>query len=147
MAKLTHTEYPICIKIQIYKDFYVDRVIYYRNRLPLFIVEQWRWFFEYLAARVKVKNPRTRVELIICAQELLQGEEYKQKKIKDLLRAKRARLNKLEKEPVEDDLFSIYRNEQQNKIKALQEQINALERGEYDGYIPVTYINEIKNFI
>lgn len=40
------------------------------------IVSKWKWYFEYLAALVKVNNPRNRVELTIGAQDLLQGKEY-----------------------------------------------------------------------
>lgn len=141
------TKYPICVKILVYKGSTVDRVVYYRNKLPMFVVEQWRWYFEYLAARIKVKNPRIKVELIICAQELLQGDEYKQKKIQDLLRANRARLKTKLKQPIEDDLFGLNRTTHQESIELLQAKIERLERGEFDGYVPTTYINEIKNYI
>ena len=70
----------ICIKIMVYDKCHVDEVVYYRNKLPMWIVEQWRWYFEYLAARIKVAHPRRKVELVICAQTLLQGEEYIQAK-------------------------------------------------------------------
>lgn len=79
----------ICIKIVIYKGYYADEVIYYRNKLPMQIAEKWRWYFEYLAALVKVNNPKRKVELTICAQNLLQGDEYIKAKSKTLLRAKK----------------------------------------------------------
>ena len=43
----------ICVKIIIYKGCNDGEVIYYRNKLPMLIVEQWRWYFDYLAALVK----------------------------------------------------------------------------------------------
>lgn len=69
-------EDAICVKITIYKDYHADEVIYYRNKLPARIVSKWRWYFEYVAARVKVSNPRRKVELFIGPQTLLQGQEY-----------------------------------------------------------------------
>lgn len=73
----------ICVKIIIYKSCNNGEVIYYRNKLPMWIIEQWKWYFEYLAALVKVNNPRRKVELIICAQTLKQGQEYIEEKRKN----------------------------------------------------------------
>lgn len=75
----------ICVKITIRKGVCDYDVIYYRNKLPLWVVEQWRWYFDYLAALVKVNNPRLKVELTICAQTLKQGQEYIEEKTKTLL--------------------------------------------------------------
>ena len=85
----------------VYDKFHVDEVVYYRNKLPMWIVEQWKWYFEYLAARIKVKNPRRKVELVICAQKLLQGEEYIKVKSASLLKAKKSMLTRLIERPVE----------------------------------------------
>lgn len=58
---MDNMEDTICIKITIYKGCHADEVIYYRNKLPIRIVSQWRWYFEYIAARVKVNNPKRKV--------------------------------------------------------------------------------------
>lgn len=137
----------ICVKIAIRKACNDWEVIYYRNKLPMWIIEQWRWYFEYLAAIVKVSNPRKKVELIICAQTLKQGEEYIEEKSKNLLRAKETKLKRLENTLVQDDLFNYAKDERDKKIQAVQGEINALKRGEFNYYVPVTYINEIKNWI
>lgn len=137
----------ICIKIMVYDKCHVDEVVYYRNKLPMWIVEQWRWYFEYLAARIKVAHPRRKVELVICAQTLLQGEEYIQAKTASLLKAKRSRLKRLQNEPVTADLFSFGEEERQSKTNALDSEIQALERGEFNYYVPQTYINSIKEWI
>lgn len=47
---MDNMEDTICIKITIYKGCHADEVIYYRNKLPIRIVSQWRWYFEYIAA-------------------------------------------------------------------------------------------------
>lgn len=140
-------ENQICVKIIIYKGCNDGEVIYYRNKLPLWIIEQWRWYFDYLAALVKVNNPRRKVELIICAQTLKQGQEYIEGKSKMLLRAKETKLKRLENTPVQDDLFNYAKDEREKKIQAVQGEINALKRGEFNYYVPVTYINKIKKWI
>lgn len=140
-------ENQICVKIIIYKGCNDGEVIYYRNKLPMWIIEQWRWYFDYLAAIVKVNNPRRKVELIICAQTLKQGQEYIEEKSKTLLRAKESKLKKLENTPVQDDFFGFARDEQDRKIQAVQGEINALKRGEFNYYVPPTYINKIKKWL
>lgn len=137
----------ICVKISIRKAWSDWEVIYYRNKLSMWIIEQWRWYFEYLAALVKVNNPRKKVELIICAQTLKQGQEYIDEKSKTLLRAKTAKLKKLQNTPVQDDFFGFARDEKDRKIKAVQGEIDALKRGEFNYYVPPTYINKIKKWI
>ena len=85
----------ICIKIMVYDKCHVEEVVYYRNKLPMWIVEQWKWYFEYVAARIKVRHPRRKVELVICAQTLLQGEEYIAVKSASFLKAKKGQLKRL----------------------------------------------------
>lgn len=140
-------ENQICVKIIIYKGCNDGEVIYYRNKLPLWIIEQWRWYFDYLAALVKVNNPRRKVELIICAQTLKQGQEYIEEKSRNLIRAKETKLKRLENTPVQDDLFNYAKDEREKKIQTVQGEINALKRGEFNYYVPVTYINKIKKWI
>lgn len=137
----------ICIKIMVYDKCHVEEVVYYRNKLPMWIVEQWKWYFEYLAARIKVKNPRRKVELVICAQTLLQGEEYIKAKTITLLRAKRIQLKKQQERPIDVDLFGFAQEIRSKKIEALMAEIEALERGEFNYYVPQTYINTIKEWI
>lgn len=137
----------ICIKIMVYDKCHVDEVIYYRNKLPMWIVEQWKWYFEYLAARIKVKNPRRKVELVICAQTLLQGEEYITVKSASFLKAKKGQLKRLQERPVVPDLFGFSQDVRNKKIKALEGEIQALERGEFNYYVPQTYINTVKEWI
>ena len=137
----------ICVKITICKGCNDREVIYYRNKLPLWIVEQWRWYFDYLAALVKVSNPRLKVELTICAQTLKQGQEYIEEKTKTLLRAKKAKLKKLQSQPLQYDLFHFERDKFAKASQELREAIAALERGEFNYYVPPTNINKLKNWI
>jgi len=137
----------ICIKIMVYDKYHVDEVVYYRNKLPMEIVEQWKWYFEYLAARIKVRHPRRKVELAICAQTLLQGEEYITVKSASFLKAKKGQLKRLQERPVVPDLFGFNQEAMNKKIEALEAEIEALERGEFNYYVPQTYINNIKEWI
>ena len=137
----------ICVKITIRKGVCDYDVIYYRNKLPLWVVEQWRWYFDYLAALVKVNNPRLKVELTICAQTLKQGQEYIEEKTKTLLRAKKTKLKKLQSQPLQDDLFHFERDKFAKAIQELREAVAALERCEFNYYVPPTHINKIKNWI
>jgi len=143
----TLEKHQICIKIMVYDKFHVDEVVYYRNKLPMWIVEQWKWYFEYVAARIKVRHPRRKVELVICAQTLLQGEEYITVKSASFLKAKKGRLKRLQERPVEPDLFGFNQEVRNKKIEALRAEIEALESGEFNYYVPQTYINNIKECI
>lgn len=138
---------PICVKIAIYNGYQVEEVIYYRNKLTVSVIEKWRWYFEYIAALVKVHNPRRKVELIICAQTLLQGQEYIAARTKTLLRAKKGQLNRLDKSVINDDLFGFGAEQNKAHKERLQSEIDALERGEFNYYVPPTYINNIKNWL
>lgn len=145
--KKINGEDAICIKITIYKGYHPDEVIYYRNKLPMRIVNQWRWYFEYIAALVKVSNPRRKVELIICNQTLLQGQEYIDARRATLLRAKKSKIKQLQNTPINDDLFSFTRQSHNEKMQSVQSEIDALERGEFNYYVPPEYINTIKKWI
>lgn len=137
----------ICVKIMVYKDYHVDQVVYYRNKLPLQIVEKWKWYFEYLAARIKVVHPRRKVELSIGIQNLLQGEEYIQAKRASLLKAKKSQLKRLQNQPAKPDFFGFYKEQQDAKINRIRSEIQSLENGEFRYYVPPTYINTIKEWI
>lgn len=127
-----------------YKGLHADKVVYYRNKLPIVLIEKWRWYFEYLTNIVKISNPDRKIELIICQQTLLQGKEYVEMKSKSLLRAKRAALKKRENYILTGDLFLFKAEDNKRKIQRLKEEIKNLENGVFNYYIPVEYINIIK---
>lgn len=139
-------EKKICVKINLYKGCWVEEVIYYQYALPLRIVERWKWYFEYLAALVKVHNPRRKVELVICAQEYNSVEDYISERTKNLLRAKKVKLKRT-RTGIEDDLFGFAKAEREKLTDQVQREIEALERGEINFYVPPEYINKIKKWI
>ena len=138
----------IAVKILIYTGCIADATIYYRYNLPMRIVEKWKWYFEYLAAKVKITNPRRKVELLISSQEnCLCGSDYVSERTKNLLRAKNIKLKKLQTGRYEDDLFGFANADNEAKIDSVKAEIEALERGEFNYYVPPTYINKIKDYI
>lgn len=143
----TSRKSKIAVKISIYKDYHVEEVIYYRYAMPLPIVRKWKWYFEYLAALVKVNNPRRTVELNIVSQDVLCGDDYIAAKTKTLLRAKRSQLKQAQNKRINDDLFGNTSSAHQSKLDGLRDEIEALERGEFRYYVPQTYINKIKKWI
>lgn len=138
----------IAVKILICQGAHALETVYYRYNMPLSLVEKWKWYFEYLTARIKVSNPRNRVELIIVQQNTLCGDDYVQEKIKNLLKHCKAELNKLERMTVNDDLFGNIGKSHAEKIAKLKNKKDELENGSFKlSYIPPTYINRVKKWI
>lgn len=138
----------VAVKILIYTGCIAEATIYYRYNLPIWIVEKWKWYFEYLAAKVKIANPRRKVELLISSQEnCLCGSDYMSERTKSLFRAKSIKLKKLQTGRYEDDLFGLAKADNEAKIDSVKAEIEALERGEFNYYVPPTYINKIKDYI
>ena len=63
------------VKITLYKGYHPMEVVYYRRGMSIDFVIRWRWYFEYLAARLKVLFPREKVELLCGRIDLLTPEE------------------------------------------------------------------------
>lgn len=137
----------VCVKISVYDGCYVDEVVYYRYKLPLTLVEKWKWYYDYLAARIKVKNPRRKVELLIVACEIPCGEDYISEHTKSFLRAKKIKLKKLRNGRYEDDLFGWAKEKRIKQEEAILKEIRALESGEFNYWVPVTYINKLKKWL
>ena len=78
---------------------------------------------------------------------MLCGEDYISEKTKNLLQAKKRKLKQTKSGYYEDDLFGFTKSERENKLSDIQEEIDALERGEFRYYVPPTEINNIKKWI
>lgn len=137
------------VKITISQYHYhaLGEVIYYRSNLTIDMTVRWRWYFEYLAALVKTKNPRIEVNLMIGTMQSLVGEEYRKKKSEALLKASIARLAKLKKVSPDPDLFGFNVEDYENEEEKIEEKIQQLQSGQYDFYVPPEYINRIREFI
>ena len=139
-----------CVKISIsgLNSQLVEEVIYYKYNLDVELATRWKWYFRYIAALVQVNNPHRKVELYVGPQgEILCGQDYIDSKSKSLLKAKSSQLKQLEKTIVQDDLFNLTLHDHETKKQRIKEEINALERGEFNYYVLPTYINKIKKWI
>ncbi|MBO4965880.1 MAG: hypothetical protein J6C81_06415 [Muribaculaceae bacterium] len=138
----------VAIKIVIYTGCLAEATIYYRYDMPMRIVEKWKWYFEYLAALVKTRNPYRKVELTISAQQnCLCGADYVSERTKNLLRSKTIKLKKIRMSKIEDDLFGMAKADNEVQIELVRREIEALENGEFNYYVPPTYINKIRDYL
>lgn len=138
------------VKITLYNGYHVDKVVYYRYDLPPKILNKWRWYFEYLAAKVKVANPKQKVELYIKQNEeqLLMGDYWIEYKRANLIKAKRSQLDRLKKQVIEfDDLFNSSAEKKDKKIKRIANELNELEEGIINFPTFPTYLNKIKEVL
>lgn len=144
---ITLNKCAVKISISPYRLQSLGEVIYYRSSLTVDMIIRWRWYFEYLAALVKTSNPRLEVVLTSGPMESLVGEEYRQRKTENLLKAKISKLAKLHKATPEPDLFGFNVEDYENEEKNIEEDIRQLESGQYAFYVPPSYINRIKQFV
>lgn len=134
------------VKITIY-GFQAEEVVYYRRYMTIDFVIRWRWFFEYLAAQIKVAHPRKKVEFLCGRIDLLTPAEYAAKKRESLLIAKRGQVNRLKNTPDELDLFDIAINKKREKIGRIENEIQRLENGEQNFWVYEDYINKIHKYV
>lgn len=135
------------VRILLYDGVSPDRVIYLRSGLSVDFLVRWRWFFEYLRARVIVKNPRRKVELSSGVSDVLLGDEWREYKTRTLLKHRRAKLKALQSSPVEVDLFGFAGEERNDDIRKVERDIKLLEAGRYPIAEFPSYVNEIKRWI
>lgn len=111
--------------------FHIDDVVYYRSGMTPDFVVRWLWYFEYLAALVKVHNPRRSVELVKGQTDILLGKEWHDYRREVILKSRRMKLKKLEKGVVDDDLFHFKSQDNKAERAKVQSQIDALEKDEF----------------
>lgn len=138
------------VKITLYKGYYADAVVYYNYAIPHVVFTRYQWYFDYLAALVKVRFPHEKVELLKVQagdKPFLAGKDYIEKKSQSLLRAKKSQLKQLETKGFADDLFSFKSQEIEEKKQRIKNEIDDLEKGKFNYWFPPTYINKIKEII
>ena len=122
-------------------------VVYYRSGMSPDFINKWRWFFEYLAARVKVAHPKRKVQLYIGPHHCIVGKEWHDYRRGVMLKSRKNKLKKLEKGMIDDDLFHFARQDNDKKIADIKRQIDSLENDTFEfGEFP-EYINKIKEYI
>lgn len=125
----------------------VEETVYYRRQMSLDLFIRWQWYFEYLAALVKVHNPHRRVELIAGNDEWLTEEEEIEKRAKSLLSRKLAQIKKLKGQVVQDDLFGFTQEAHDKKIERIHGEVESIQRGEVNFFYMPEYKNTIKKWI
>lgn len=121
----------------------VDRVIYYKSGLSPDFIEKWMWYFEYLAALVKVKNPRIKVFFYYGPQDCMIGDEWHQYRRNVLLKNKQRKLKKLEIDVIDDDLFHFKSQDNEQKKNEILLEIEQLENDTF----PIEKFPKSKNII
>ena len=85
--------------------------------------------------------------MYIRTRELPMWKRLCKRENKTLLRSKAIKLKKLRTGRYEDDLFGLAKADREARAQSVQAEIEALERGEFNYYIPPTYINKIKKYL
>lgn len=129
-------------------DYYhIDDVVYYRSGMSPDFIERWLWFFEYLAARIKVANPRRKVEFYKEPQEIKLGREWHEYRRGVMMKSRTTKLKQLEKGVVDDDLFHFKSEDNDRKKTEVKAQLESLERDEFPIPEFPEYINKIKEYL
>ncbi|MBQ8969197.1 MAG: hypothetical protein IJ064_05655 [Bacteroidaceae bacterium] len=127
--------------------FCVDDVVYYRSGMTADFVVRWLWYFEYLAALVKVSNPKRKVTFYKGPQDILLGKEWHEHRRQAMIKSRATRLKKLGKGVVDDDFFHFKSQDNEKAITEVKAQMAALERDEYPIADFPEYINKIKEYV
>lgn len=125
----------------------IDDVVYYRSSMSPDFVDRWLWFFEYLSARVKVANPKRKVEFYKGPQDVMLGNEWHEYRRNVMMRTCNTKLKKLEKGVVNDDLFHFASQDNDKKISEVRTKLESLEKDEFPIPEFPEYINKIKRYI
>lgn len=126
---------------------HIDDVVYYRSGMTPDFVTRWRWYFEFLAALVKVANPRRRVEVWSGPVDIMLGDEWHQHRRAALLKSRHIKLKQLRNFKPNDDLFGFGMADHEEDVSKVQRQIELLERDEFPIAGFPEYINRIKDYI
>ena len=138
------------VKITISSEGYynhVGEVVYYRSGMSPDFVERWLWFFEYMAARIKVAHPRRRVVMWYGSVDIMLGDEWHEHRRLALLKSRQAKLKQLQRILPDSDLFGFGEADHAGRISEVIHQIHLLERDEFLISDFPTYINHIKLFL
>ena len=131
----------IFVKISISYIYYgsIDEVIYFRYGIDINTFSRWKWYFEYLVAKIKINYPKSKVFFEYGEQNLIFGNEYILKIKRDLLTRKEINLKKIER----DKKLMLFEDElSTSKKNRLIQEIEDLKNNEFNFYIPNEYINK-----
>lgn len=129
--------------------FTAERTVYYRSGMSPDFVTRWLWFFEYLAARIKVANPRRRVELWKgpLSDGILLGADWHEYRRGVMIKTRERKLAKLEQGVVDDDLFHFKSSDNAARCEVLRQELADLKADRFPIPEFPIYINEVKHYI
>lgn len=121
-------------------------VVYYRSGMSADFVERWLWFFEYLAARVKIFNPRCKVEFYKGPQNILLGEQWHEHRRAAMIKSRTTKLKQLSMVVVNNDLFGFAMADHYEKQEVVRKQLAMLQEDTYPIPDFPEYINKVKQY-
>lgn len=126
---------------------HIDDVVYYRSGMTADFVTRWLWYFEYLAARVKVCHPKRKVEFYKGPQTILLGSEWHDYRRNAMIKSRNIKLKQLHSTVIVDDFFHFASSDHAKKIDDIHNQIQSLN----DDTFPIPefpeYINKLKLYL
>lgn len=126
---------------------HIDDVVYYRSGMSPDFVTRWRWYFDLLAALVKVANPRRKVEVWCGPVDIMLGDEWHQHRRQAMLKSRNIKLKQLRQFTPSDDFFGFGVADHEKNVSKVMKQIELLERDEFPISEFPEYINKIKDYI
>lgn len=126
---------------------HIDDVVYYRSGMSPDFVQRWLWFFEYLAARIKVAYPRRKVVFYKGPQDIMLGSEWHEYRRGVMMKSCCTKLKKLEKGVINDDLFHFASQDNDRKISEVKTKLASLEEDNFPIPDFPEYINKIKQYV
>lgn len=126
---------------------HIDDVVYYRSGMTPDFLVRWLWYYEYLAARIKVDNPRRRVVLYHGPVDIMLGDEWHEYRRQSLLKSRAAKLKQLHRSVPDCDLFGFGQAEHEQRVNEVECQIAQLEADAFPIPEFPTYINKLKEYI
>ena len=70
----------------------LNEQVYFRKDMTYAFFMKWKWYFEYRAALLKVKNPKTPVELYITSYEYELPRDIYEKRLKSIIKSRKGSL-------------------------------------------------------
>lgn len=126
---------------------HVDDVVYYRSGMSVDFAIRWNWYFEYLAALIKVRNPKRSVFMYGGRQDILLGKDWHDYRRNVLLRSRQRKLKQLDGPVIDEDLFGFKRQDNEVRKAKVMAEIDSLLKDEYPIAEFPEYINKIKEYV
>ena len=147
MIEIDKIEFVVKITISDVNGYHVEDVVYYRRGMSFSMVMRWQWYFQYLAALLKVDHPRRAVKCFIMRMDMMTTEEYIEWKRANLIKAQKAKLTKLDRNPPRWDLFGFAHAEWLEDKEKAEKRLADLEAGKNDFWVMTEYVNRLKKWL